>query len=139
MQVHYWQDLFPSSPFASEALPCSSPATPAEFICEAITLKACDELPYLFELRQGQHLEFEIKASRPIDIAVCEEDEYDRWVDSGFSPEHSVAVYREAEDVASHKLRFTAPMTGEFVVLLMNWSDVDADVAVEANDQPGTP
>jgi hypothetical protein len=125
----YWQDLF-SSPVA--------PAVTTDFLCETFSLQAGDELPYLFELRRGQQLEFEIAASTPIDLAACDEAEYLGWVDSGFDPGHPVRIYVEAEEVVRHQIRFTAPRNGDFVVLLMNWNDRDAEVAVKATDQPSS-
>ena len=53
MKALYSQDLFPSLLSATRANPDSPLAVPAEFICETFTLRACDELPYVFELRAG--------------------------------------------------------------------------------------
>ena len=85
---------------------------------------------------QGQQLEFEIAANRPIDLAVCDEAEYQGWVDSGFDARHPVAVYAEAEEVVRHRIRFTAPRNDVYLVLLMNWGEEDTDIAVKATDQP---
>jgi len=133
MQGLYWQDLF-SPLFPDVTLLPSSTST--EFICETLTLQPGDELPYLFELQEGQRLEFEVASTEPIDLVVCDEVAYLGWVDSGFDPEHPVAIYTESESVRRAKLRFTAPRKGDYIVLLMNWSALQADVAVEANDQP---
>ena len=103
-------------------------------ICEAITLPAYDELPYIFDLEQGELLEFTLRSDVPVDILLCNASDYDRWVDSGYDPEVGLLVHLEAEDVLSHTLRFTAILPGEYAVLLMNWTEHPADLAIEVPD-----
>jgi hypothetical protein len=104
------------------------------FICEAITLPAYDELPYVFELCEGERLEFTLRSDTPIDVLLCNIANYEQWVDSDYDPEIALLIHIEAEDVLSHKLRFTAPQAGEYAVLLMNWMECPADVVVEIPD-----
>lgn len=107
---------------------------PLSMICEAITLAPYDELPYIFDLQEGEVLEFTLRSDVPVDVLLCDAADYDRWVDSGYDPEAALVVHLEAEDVLAHRLRFTAPIPGEFAVLLMNWTESSADLAIEIPD-----
>ena len=107
---------------------------PPAFICEAITLPAYDELPYIFDLEAGELLEFTLRSDIPVDVLLCDASDYDRWVDSGYDPEIALLVHLEAEDVLAHTLRFTSPFPGEYAVLLMNWTECSADLAIEIPD-----
>jgi hypothetical protein len=104
------------------------------FICEAITLPACGELVYAFELNRNERLEFTLRSDRRVDILLCKVADYERWVDSGYDPEIGLPVHLEAEDVLAYTLRFIAPQKGEYAVLLMNWTATPADLAVEVPD-----
>ena len=55
-------------------------------------------------------------------------------MDSGYDPEIGLLVHLEAEDVLAHTLRFRALAAGEYTVLLMNWTDSPADLAIEVPD-----
>lgn len=107
---------------------------PAGFICEAITLPAYDELPYMFELQRGELLEFTLRSDIPVDVLLCDASDYDRWVDSGYDPKTALSVHLEAEDVLVYTVRFTASVSGEYAVLLMNWTECPADLAIEIPD-----
>jgi hypothetical protein len=109
-------------------------SSPAAFICEAITLPAYDEIPYIFDLERFESLEFTLRSDVPVDVLVCNASDYDRWVDSGYDPEIGLLVHMEAEDVVAHTLQLKAPMAGEYVVLLMNWAHTQADIAIEIPD-----
>ncbi len=106
----------------------------AGLICEAITVAAYDELPYMFELERGELLEFTLRSDVPIDVLLCDSSDYHRWVDSGYDAEIAFSVHLEAEDIFSYTLQFTAPAAGEYAVLLMNWTECPADVVVEIPD-----
>jgi hypothetical protein len=108
---------------------------PTGFICEAITVAAYDELPYMFELGLGELLEFTLRSDVPVDVLLCDSSDYHRWVDSGYDPEIAFLVHLEAEDILAYTLRFTAPVGGEYAVLLMNWTECPADVVVEIPDR----
>jgi hypothetical protein len=60
--------------------------------------------------------------------------DYERWIDSGYDPEIALLVHLEAEDVVAYTLRFTAPCADEYAVLLMNWTECAADLAIEIPD-----
>ena len=106
----------------------------AGFICEAVTVAAYDELPYMFELERGELLEFTLRSDAPIDVLLCDSSDYHRWVDSGYDAGIAFSVHLEAEDILAYTLRFTAPVAGEYAVLLMNWTECPADVVVEIPD-----
>jgi len=104
------------------------------FICEAITLPAYEELPYVFELEQHERLEFTLRSDTRVDVLLCSLADYERWVGSGYDAAMGLLAHLEAEDVSAYTLRFTAPEAGEYVVLLMNWTGEAADLAVEIPD-----
>ena len=104
------------------------------FICEAITLPAYDEIPYVFDLDEHEYLEFTLRSDIPVDVLVCSMADYERWIDSGYDSEVALLVHLEAEDVVAYTLRFTAPSAGEYAVLLMNWTECAADLAIEIPD-----
>ena len=108
--------------------------TSLPYICEAVTLLAYHEIPYVFELRSNEHLEFTFRSDVPLDVLISDFADYERWVDSGYDPEIGLLVHLEAEDVLAYTLRFCAPRSGEYAVLLMNWSECSADLAVEIPD-----
>jgi hypothetical protein len=112
----------------------SAGKTPAAFICEAITLPAYDEIPYIFDLERFELLEFTLRSDVPVDVLVCNASGYDDWVESGYDSEIGLLVHLEAEDVLTYMLRFRALAAGEYVVLLMNWTECPADLAIEIPD-----
>ena len=128
--IHFKAPVAPENGSATERVPWA----PSALICEAITLAAYDELPYIFDLEQGELLEFTLRSDIPVDVLLCDAADYDLWVDSGYDPEIALLVHLEAEDVLAHTLRFTAPFPGEFAVLLMNWTECPADLAIEIPD-----
>ena len=124
----------PTNAVKRSRAPATVESTSLAYICEAITLPAYGELPYVFELQRNEHLEFTMRSDRPVDVLLCNAADYERWVDSGYDPEVALLVHVEAEDVLAHTLRFIAPRAGEYVVLLMNWTQRAADLAVEIPD-----
>ena len=79
-------------------------------------------------------LEFTLRSDVPVDVLVCNASDYDHWVDFGYDPEIGLLVHLEAEDVLAHALRFRALAAAEYVVLLMNWTESAADLAIEIPD-----
>src|ERR1051325_6657340 len=71
----------------------------AGFICEAVTVAAYDELPYMFELERGELLEFTLRSDAPIDVLLCDSSEYHLWVDSGYDAKIAFSIHLEAEDI----------------------------------------
>ena len=85
-------------------------------------------------LSRRELLEFTLRSDIPVDVLLCNASDYDRWVDSGYDPEIAFSVHLEAEDVLAYTLRFTAHLPGEYAVLLMNWTECPADLAIEIPD-----
>ena len=112
----------------------SADKKPAAFICEAITLLAYDEVPYVFDLHLRERLEFTLRSDTPVDVLLCSFADYELWVDSGYDPNIGLLVHVEAEDVLAYTLHFVAPRAGEYVILLMNWTEHSADLAIEIPD-----
>ena len=110
------------------------PTRAENFMCEAITLGACDDLPYLFELEPDERLDLVVSSNLPIDVVVCDLEDFEHWVDSGYDPEIELPVYCEFEDVTVRTLTFNAPHRGEYAVVLMNWTDCAADLILEIPD-----
>ena len=48
-----------------------------------MTVPPSDDLPYVFELEQGQRLALSFRASEVVDVVICPEGAYDAWVDDG--------------------------------------------------------
>jgi hypothetical protein len=107
---------------------------PVALICEAVTLAAYDELAYIFDLARDELLEFTIFSDTPIDVSLCSAANYHQWVESGYDPEIGHTVHVASEDVLAHSVRFRADQPGEFAVILMNWTDHPADLAIEIPD-----
>ena len=87
---------------------CTVEATPFPFICEAITLHAYEELPYVFDLEQKELLEFMLRSDIPVGVLLCDMANYERWIDSACDAENALLVHLEAEDVLAYTLRFTS-------------------------------
>jgi hypothetical protein len=122
------------APTGDHDTPDNAEKTLFPFICEAITLPAYDEIPYVFDLEEQEFLEFTLRSDIPVDVLVCNMGDYEGWIDSGYDPEVALLVHLEAEDVLAYTLRFTAPRADEYAVLLMNWTECAADLAIEIPD-----
>ena len=122
------------APTGDRITPDHAEKTLFPFICEAITLPAYDEIPYVFDLEEREYLEFTLRSDTPVDVLLCNMADYERWIDSGYDPEMALLVHLEAEDVLAYTLRFTAPRADEYAVLLMNWTECAADLAIEIPD-----
>jgi hypothetical protein len=104
------------------------------FLCEAITLQARDDLPYLFELEPDERLDFIVSSDLPIDLMLCNFEDFEHWADSGYDPDIEVPIYCEYENVTVRTVAFKAPQRGEYAVVLMNWGDRATDVLIEIPD-----
>jgi hypothetical protein len=110
------------------------PTRAGHFLCEVITLQACDDLPYLFELEPQDRLDFVVSSNLPIDVMLCNFRDFEHWADSGYDPDIEVPVYCEYEDVTVQTVTFHALQRGEYAVVLMNWGDRATDVLIEIPD-----
>jgi hypothetical protein len=59
----------PLSGHGDKALSADKPL--AALICEAISLPAYDELPYIFDLERFELLEFTLRSDVPVDVLVA--------------------------------------------------------------------
>src|SRR5262252_1873890 len=85
------------APTGVRITPAHAEETLFPFICEAITLPAYDEIPYVFDLEEREYLEFTLRSDTPVDVLVCNMADYERWIDSGYDPEIALLVHLEAE------------------------------------------
>jgi hypothetical protein len=54
----------------------------SSLICEVVTLSPEQHLPYVFELRKKEVLEFMLASNVPIDVLFCKMDDYDAWMEA---------------------------------------------------------
>jgi hypothetical protein len=97
---------------------------------EEALVRADAHKPYLFEMSDGQELVGSVSADDFIDVVICDESCFDAWCnqDDDDWPAH----YFLAEDVRRRSFEFVAPEDGTFVVLLINWSNEDVEVTIDA-------
>jgi hypothetical protein len=78
-------------------------------------------------MEAGQELICSISSDVYIDVSICTARNYQRWLDGA-----DLKQYEGEEDVRHCDLpTFTAPRDGDFVVVIMNDGDEDADVTVD--------
>jgi hypothetical protein len=100
-------------------------------ICEVVTVLPEQHLPYIFELRRTEALQFLVCSDIPINLLLCRMADYDRWTASGCDSEVPSRVCMEAAEIVAHGMSLTAPAEEAYVVVLINGSQSPADVAVE--------
>jgi hypothetical protein len=93
-------------------------------ICEVITIPPADELSYSFELQAGQGLQVSVTSECALEILICEDDDYEDWIDSG-SPTRLPERFHLYEGLEeTHSLHFVPPAHGYYTVLLVNpWEE----------------
>jgi hypothetical protein len=107
-------------------------------ICEVISVGACDELPYVFEISGGQKLSFSLTASHEVDLVLCDENAYDEWVDGGLQtehPEHYILMLRHA---SQHSVEFRPDQDTTLIAIIINLADcpVQSIVAAHMSSNP---
>lgn len=127
MPLIYCQDLFPETGLCG-----SQHDTVGEGIYEVISLPPLSDLPYCFELSAGSPLTFEVQATGPFDIDVCDWSVLDAWTDAGCLPGQLAPVHLGARSIRGWRAIFFAPRAGDYVVLLANPSHLTLDVVVRA-------
>jgi hypothetical protein len=110
-------------------------------ICEVISVGACDELPYVFELSGGQRLSFSLTASHEVDLILCDEHAYDGWVDDGLTTEHPLQAILTLRHACYHSLEFKPEQDATLIVIIINFADwpVQSIVAANVLDSSGKP
>ena len=87
-------------------------------ICEAATVLPEQHLPYIFELRTTEALEFLVRSDIPINLLLCRMVDYDRWAASGYDSEVPSRVYMEAVEIVAHGMSLTPPTEEAYVAVL---------------------
>src|SRR5438128_1351250 len=102
-------------------------------ICEVITVPACDELPYVFEISGGQKLLFSLTSSHELDVVLCDEWAYDDWIDNGFESNNPLEALLILRHGTSHSLEFKPEGNRVLVAILVNSAEQSVDAVVAAN------
>jgi hypothetical protein len=110
-------------------------------ICEVISIGACDELPYVFEISGGQKLSFSLTASHEVDLVLCDEPAYDKWVDGGLQTEHPTNAILMLRHACQHSLEFRPEQDTTLIAIIINLADRPVQSVVAANilDSAGRP
>lgn len=101
-------------------------------IYEVATVPECDELPYVFEMSRRQNLTFSFSSDAELSLTLCSEDDYDRWVDGGYSTEHPEGFEIHLPSAERNNFEFRAPDSGFLVAVLVNLTAQSANVVVAA-------
>ncbi len=107
-------------------------------ICEAVTLPPRYQLPYHFEVRQHEIIEFIFRSEFPLDVHFASMVDYEAWASRGCGPAKALTVYTEALETVGHAIEFVAPADGSYVAVLLNNNANAVDVAVEIRFSPAT-
>jgi len=113
--------------------------TKEALICEAVTLPPERQLPYEFELRAYEGVQFIFRSEFPLDVLFGRMPDYEDWVRSGCQPAQPLLVYSEAFDTVGHAIQFVAPEDGCYTAILSNQNCTTVDVAVEIRLSPPIP
>lgn len=110
-------------------------------ICEVVSVSACDELPYVFEISGGQKLSFSLTASHEVDLVVCDEGAYDDWVDGGLQTQHPEEAILTLRHACQHSLEFRPEQDTTLIAIIINLADCPVQSVVAANvlDSAGRP
>ena len=104
-------------------------------MCDAVTLPPSAHLPYEFELRDGEGLQFIFRSELPINLLLTNTSDYDAWrrADGLAAP---LMVYAEALDSMGHATNLVVPADGGYSAVLVNKNARAVDVAVEIRISP---
>ena len=103
-------------------------AEPIPLLYEVTCVSGGEHIPYDFELKQGQELFVTISSDDYLDVSICSELDYERWLE-----ERELMEYEGAERVREKKLSFTAQRNRTYLLLIINHGDDDVDVTVEVD------
>src|SRR4051794_16534185 len=92
-------------------------------ICEVVSVGACDELPYVFEISGGQKLLFSLTACHEVDLVLCDEVAYDAWVDGGLQTEHPEEALLTLRRACKHSLDFRPEQDTTLIAIIINLGD----------------
>lgn len=110
--------------------------TEEAIIVEDVTLPARSHLPYEFELREDEGLQFIFRSELPVDLLLARMSDYEAWTSGVQHPAESSLAYAEALDTVGHAIEFVAPEDASYAAILLNDNASAADVAVEIRLSP---
>ncbi len=99
-------------------------------ICEVISVGACDELPYVFEIVGGQRLSFSLTASHEVDLVLCDESAYDKWVDGGLQTQHPDDALLTLRHACQHSLEFRPELDTTLIAIIINLAERPVQAAL---------
>ena len=105
-------------------------------MCEAVTLPLLSQLPYEFELRDGEGLQFIFRSELPIDLLLTKTSDYDAWRRADSSLAAPLMVYAEALDSVGDATTLAVPADDRYSAVLVNENARGVDVAFDTPDWP---
>jgi hypothetical protein len=94
--------------------------TEEAIICEAVTLPPGRHLPYDFEIREDEGLQFIFRSELPVDLLLARMSDYEAWTSGVRHPAQPLLVYAEALDTVGHAIEFVAPEEASYAAILLN-------------------
>jgi hypothetical protein len=110
--------------------------TEEAIIGEDVTVPPRSHLPYEFELREDEGLQFIFRSELPVDLLLAKMSDYEAWTSGVQFPAPSLLVYAEALDSVGHAIEFVAPEDASYAAILLNDNASPVDVAVEIRISP---
>jgi hypothetical protein len=101
---------------------------PVPVLYETVLLRREEEIPYDFELDEGDELNTSVSATGYVDIMVCGPEDYERWCKG-----KDIDVYMDADEVMEKIFTFQAPESGTYLLVVTNTTDEDVDVTVDVD------
>ncbi len=120
-----WEQRCAGNPLGDED--DQEPHGPVPVLYETVLLLSAEEVPYEFDLDEGDELAISVLASGYLGLMICDPEDYDDWRDG-----KDIDVYDDAERISEKEFTFEAPETGTYLLVLSNTSHDEIDVAVEA-------
>lgn len=111
----------------------SNPPEDGIGICEVVTVPPKDDVPYVFEISQGERLLFNVTASLAFDVVLCSETAYDDWVDAEFETHQPLEALLVLRDAKTHSFEFKPDHDVVLVAILFNFSDAALESIVLTN------
>ncbi len=117
----------------SPRISASKPPDDGIGICEVVTVPPNDDLPYVFEISQGERLLFNVTSSLAFDVVLCSETAYDGWVDAEFETNRPLEALLVLRDATTHSFEFKPDNDIVLVAILFNFNEADLESIVFAN------
>lgn len=93
---------------------------PVEEILETKLIEGNEHEPYAFDLERGDELVFSVEANDYLDAVICDESDFDDWVESDLAEEHSLpsGYWFRTRIIEGNNCTFMAPKAGRYILLL---------------------